>query len=203
MKIKICGLTRPEDIAAVNAAMPDYIGFVFADSRRRVTPEDAAELKKKLDPGIKAVGVFVNADPSEIVHLCKSGVIDVVQLHGDEDADYIAALKRDVDCPIIKAIRVQSAQQLKAADSLPCDYLLLDTYHKNAYGGTGTAFDYTLIPPLNKPFFIAGGINADNINDAASVKPFCLDVSSGAETNGGKDAMKISQIVTIARGIAP
>jgi phosphoribosylanthranilate isomerase len=201
MRIKICGLTRMADIDAVNAALPDFVGFVFADSRRKVGSGEAAALRKRLDARIRAVGVFVDAEPGIVVRLCKSGVIDLVQLHGDEDAAYIAKLKNDTDCPVIKAVRVQSPAQVRSAEALPCDWLLLDTFKRDAAGGTGETFDHALIPRLKKPFFLAGGLNAGNLRNAAALagRPYCLDVSSGAETNGLKDAAKIREIVRIAR----
>lgn len=199
IKIKICGLTRPQDIDIVNETMPDYIGFVFAESRRRVTHTQATAMKKRLSGSVKAVGVFVNADTDEIAELCNRGVIDLVQLHGDEDSDYILSLKKKIKCPIIKAVRVQNPQQITRAQALPCDYLLLDTYQKEQYGGTGAAFDYTLIPKMHKPFFLAGGLNGDNIEKAADVSPYCLDISSGVETDGVKDAGKIREIIRIIR----
>ena len=203
MKIKICGLKRPADIEAVNAALPDFIGFVFAKSRRQVTIDEASALKEKLDTRIRAAGVFVNAEKADIIRLCRNSVIDLVQLHGDEDEAYITALKRDIDCPVIKAVRVQRSGQVLAAEKLPCDYLLLDTYRKDAYGGTGEHFDYALIPPLNKPYFLAGGLDSGNIKTAATMtpEPFCLDVSGGAETDGIKDAGKIREIVRIVKHI--
>jgi phosphoribosylanthranilate isomerase len=200
-KIKICGLTRFCDIDAVNEAKPDYVGFVFARSRRQVTFDMASAMKKRLDNNIRAVGVFVNAAGDDIVRLCTEGVIDLVQLHGDEDAGYIAELKRCVDLPIIKVVRVQSPAQVAAAEALPCDYLLLDTYQKDAYGGTGTTFDYGLIPSLRKPFFLAGGLNAGNIRAAAAIEPYCLDISGGVETDGVKDAAKIMELVKIVRAL--
>jgi phosphoribosylanthranilate isomerase len=201
MKIKICGLTRIADVDAVNAALPDFVGFVFADSRRKVGFAEAAALRKRLDARIRAVGIFVDADPGHIVRLCESGVIELVQLHGNEDAEYIIKLKNAADCPVIKAVRMQSPAQVRSAEALPCDWLLLDTFRPDAAGGTGEAFDHTLIPALKKPFFLAGGLNAGNLKKAAALahKPFCLDVSSGAETGGLKDAAKIREIVRIVR----
>ena len=190
---------RMADIEAVNDALPDYVGFVFAESRRKVGFDEAAAMKALLDPSIQAVGVFVNAEIGDIVRLCENGVIDLVQLHGDEDADYIKTLKEAVSCSVIKAVRVQSPEQVLGAGALSCDYLLLDTYSKSAYGGTGESFDYALIPALSKPYFLAGGLHAGNIEDAARQKPFCLDVSSGVETDGMKDAIKIQEIVKIVR----
>ncbi len=199
IKIKLCGLTRLQDIDIVNEVLPDYIGFVFAESRRKVCVEQAFNMKKCLNSSIKAVGVFVNAPSEDILSLCQNGIIDLVQLHGDEDAGYIEELKRNVSQPIIKAVRVQSPEIVLKAELLPCDYLLLDAYQKNAYGGTGTSFDYTLIPALQKPFFLAGGLNAGNIKKAALLNPYCLDISSGVETDGNKDAAKIREIIGIIR----
>jgi len=199
-KIKICGLSRIQDIEMVNEVLPDYIGFVFAKSSRRVSPEQASELKIALDKRILAVGVFVNAAPNEIVQLCKSNSIDIIQLHGDEDLFYITALKKEVSNPIIKAVRVQSERQILEAQSLPCAYLLLDTYQKGAYGGSGKSFDRSLIPKLEKPFFLAGGLNVGNVKTAiADCHPYCLDVSSGVETDGVKDTNKIKEIVRMVR----
>lgn len=202
-KIKICGLTRLQDIDIVNDCLPDYIGFVFAPSRRQVTPGGAAALKQRLDDRIKAVGVFVNERIDEIARLCRHGIIDLIQLHGDEDERYVAGLKERVDAPVIKAVRVRNPEQVSAAARLPCEYLLLDTYQKDAYGGTGAAFDYRLIPPLQKPYFLAGGLHAGNIPAAAAQKPYCLDVSSGVETDGVKDAAKVRELVWLVRSVFP
>lgn len=201
-KIKICGLSRPEDILAVNEYLPDYIGFVFSKSRRRVTAEQAHRLKEKLSPKIEAAGVFVNEPVSFIAGLVEKGIIDLVQLHGDEDEAYIQSLKQEVSCPIIKAVRVQSKEQIIEAQRLPCDYLLYDTYSKNAYGGTGDRFSWDMIPKdMSMPFFLAGGINESNAPQAVKeVRPYCIDVSSGVETDGVKDKKKIKQIINIVRG---
>ncbi|OLN27328.1 phosphoribosylanthranilate isomerase [Desulfosporosinus metallidurans] len=199
-QIKLCGLTREEDIAAVNRWRPDYVGFVFANSRRRVTPEQARYLKDGLDPRIKAVGVFTNEPVPFIIELCETGVIEMVQLHGDETEEYIRALKRKTACPVIKAIRVQSTEQLLQAEKLSCDLLLLDAYQKGQYGGSGKTFDRALIPRLHKPFFLAGGLESGNIAQAVGeCHPFGIDVSSGAETDGLKDESKIRQIIEIIR----
>ncbi|MFA0815006.1 MAG: phosphoribosylanthranilate isomerase [Anaerofustis sp.] len=201
-KIKICGLRRSEDIAAVNEAMPDYIGFVFAESRRRITKETARELKHLLDPNILSVGVFVNATLHEIMDICSDGIIDLIQLHGDESEKYTETLRSECGLPIIKAVRVASRQDILSAEHFPCDYLLLDTYQKDAYGGSGITFDWGLIPSIEKPYFLAGGLNEENI--AAAIKtcrPYCVDVSSGAETDGYKDREKIKRIVQTVRSI--
>lgn len=198
-KIKICGLSRIQDIEAVNEVLPDYIGFVFADSRRKIDVQKAADLKKYLNPKISAVGVFVNVAVNEIINLCEKHIIDMIQLHGDEDHTYIEQLKREVANPIIKAVRVQSQQQILKTQTFSCDYLLLDTYRDKTYGGSGKVFDHILIPKLEKPFFLAGGLNAENIADAMQYHPYCFDVSSGAESGGVKDREKIKQIVNIVR----
>lgn len=200
-KIKICGLKRLEDIYAVNEYKPDYIGFVFAHKKRLVSPELAYELKQHLNSSIKAVGVFVNAEIDFILKLVESGTIDIIQLHGDEDNAYISKLRTKTSVPIIKAIRVKSAEDILAGESIQCDYLLLDTYADNAYGGTGKAFDWSIIPKINKPFFLAGGLSIKNIASAAEVNPYCLDISSGVETDGFKDKTKIAQIIKTIRSV--
>lgn len=200
MKIKICGLTKPEDIAAVNKFMPDYIGFVFYEkSRRFIEMPKAAMLKKSLDSSISAVGVFVNADINYIETLCRQGIIDLVQLHGTESEEYVKRLKALTDKPLIRAVRVKSREDILKAENTACDYLLLDTYC-GGFGGSGKSFDHKIIPSLEKPYFLAGGINKDNICTAAeNCKPYCMDVSSGCETDGVKDERKIKEIISIVR----
>lgn len=198
-RIKICGLSRKEDIEAVNGALPDYAGFVFAQSKRQISPEKAKVLRSLLDERILSVGVFVNAEPREIVKLCREEVIDLIQLHGDEDFLYMTTLRNLLANPIIKAVRVRGAKEILEAQKLPCDYLLLDSFSEGVYGGSGRSFDHTLIPRITKPFFLAGGLDAGNIAAAAEEQPYCLDVSSGAETGGFKDKEKIAEIVSIVR----
>jgi len=202
-KVKICGLTREEDINAVNEVLPDYIGFVFAESKRKIDENRAAELKKRLDPRIKAVGVFVNDVPERIIRLCRNRIIDVVQLHGDEDETYIKQLKKHVSNEIIRAIRVRNKDDIENAMNYSADFLLFDTYREGLYGGSGKTFDWLLVTAVNRPFFLAGGINPENaIHAIKTVNPYCIDVSSGVETNGVKDPGKIADIVTIARQYA-
>jgi phosphoribosylanthranilate isomerase len=193
-KIKICGLTRTEDTEAVNAALPDYIGFVFAPSRRRVSFGQATGMKERLDGRIKAVGVFVNEEVYVIADLYRRGVIDIAQLHGGESSQYIERLKKCCDCPVIKAVSVQKPGDAQVRTC--AEYLLLD--HKG--GGTGETFDWGLIGETEKPYFLAGGLNSSNIAKAVStLAPYCIDVSSGAETEGLKDAEKIAEIVRLVR----
>ncbi len=200
MKIKICGLTRSRDVDFVNEALPDYIGFVFAEkSRRYVEPKQAKELRKRLTKGISAVGVFVNAPTERVTSLVSEGIIDVVQLHGDEDPSDVEKLRKTVSCPIIRAFSVKDAETVKRAARFPAELLLLD----HGAGGTGTAFDWSLIPrgPLaGHPFFLAGGLGPDNVAEAIRrVRPFGIDVSSGVEDGGVKDREKILQLVSLAR----
>ncbi|MDF2942103.1 MAG: N-(5-phosphoribosyl)anthranilate isomerase [Herbinix sp.] len=202
IKIKICGLSRKVDIDMVNTVLPDYIGFVFANSKRQVNDSIAEELKALLNPDIKAVGVFVNDDIDHIIRLCTSGIIDIVQLHGEEDMNYILKLKTLISNPIIKAVRVRNLEDITIASKLPCDYLLLDAYKQDQYGGIGEAFDWTMITKINKPFFLAGGIRTDNVKKAILIAhPYCIDVSSGVETEGWKDQDKVLDIVTKVRSM--
>lgn len=202
-KIKICGIKRIEDIEIVNKYKPDYIGFVFYKNSRYVDFETAKKLKSKLDKSIRTVGVFVNEPIDFIVKLCISNVIDAVQLHGDEDDDYIKQLRARVKCRIIKAVRVKSTEQILQEEQKKCDFLLLDTYKKDVYGGSGQKFNWNLIPDdLVKEYFLAGGLNADNIQLAIkTLHPFCVDVSSSVETDGVKDEQKIQEIIEKVRSV--
>lgn len=198
--IKICGLKTLADVEAVNRVLPAYAGFVFAPTKRFVTDAQALEMKKHLLPEIQTVGVFVNEPIEHVVHLCREKIIDVIQLHGDETAEYAKAIRARVDNPIIRAIRVQSRQQILEAMNYPCEYFLFDTYRKDAYGGTGETFDRTMIPKIDKPFFLAGGLQEDNVLQAIEeCSPYCVDVSSGVETDGCKDADKIVAFVDKVR----
>lgn len=201
-KIKICGLTRTEDIEMVNEFLPDYIGFVFAKSRRQVSAEQAKELKNKLRPAIKAVGVFVNEKPENIAEIANQGIIDLIQIHGDEDAAYCAQLRKLTQAPIIKVVRVEREDDLAGIEEFDCDYYLFDTLSSKDYGGTGKAFDHSLLynKEIKKPFFVAGGLNQDNVAAVIEViKPFGVDTSGGVETDGIKDANKIKEFIKQGR----
>ncbi|MCL1940600.1 MAG: phosphoribosylanthranilate isomerase [Synergistaceae bacterium] len=191
MKIKICGLSRECDIDYVNEALPDYAGFVFAESRRKVSADQAYTLKRRLDPAITAVGVFVDQDITFISELLKSGIIDIVQLHGHEDEKFISA----VCAPVIKAVRIGEKSEIGKKIDCPANYLLFDS----PSAGSGKTFDWSLIPRTEKPFFLAGGINIGNISAAMETAPYAIDVSSGVETGGVKDRDKILEIVRSVR----
>lgn len=203
MKLKFCGLTREADIRAANETRPDYIGFVFAESRRRVTDEQVARLRALLSPGIQAVGVFVNDDPTHIALLANRGAIDLIQLHGSESAAYIQRLRTMTAAPIICALRVGKQTDIKQAESNLVDFLLLDTYTKDAYGGSGRTFDWSLIGEVGKPYFLAGGLNESNIPHAMRTGAYALDLSSGIETDGVKDAEKMRRVAALVKGGQP
>ena len=199
-KIKICGLSRIEDIAAVNAARPDYIGFVFAASRRQVDRETARALKQALDPGIAAVGVFVNHPVAEIIALANQGIIELIQLHGDEDEANVRLLQAQTGLPVIRALRISRPADIRATAA---DYRLFDTYDPSQYGGSGAAFNWDLLQGVSGDFFLAGGLNSSNIEAAIQqVNPYCVDISSGVETDGVKDRDKIIEIVEMIRKIS-
>ena len=190
MKLKFCGLTRKEDIEAANEIKPDFIGFVFAESRRHVSDMDAARLKEHLDPEIRTVGVFVNDEPEHIAALVRDEVIDIIQLHGG--VHDIEKLRKLTSAPIVYAVRVETHRDIEQADKLPVDWLLLDTYVKHAYGGSGKTFDWSLIGKVDHPYFLAGGLNESNVQRAAQTGAYALDLSSGIETDGyGQDAPRV------------
>lgn len=195
-KIKLCGLTRPEDIRAANAFMPDYVGFVFArGSRRCVTPERAAELKALLIPSITAVGVFVNERPERVAELMRGDVIDAAQLHGDEDDEYVARLKRLSGGEVIRAFRVRSAADAARAERSVADRILLD-----AGAGDGVPLDLDLVAGVEREYFLAGGLDARNVRAAIRrLSPYAVDVSSGIESNGIKDEKKMAAFVAAVR----
>lgn len=197
MKIKLCGLTRPCDIEAVNELQPDYIGFVFAKkSRRYVSPEKAVELKAMLAPEIQAVGVFVNEEPEQIVSLLEAGTIDVAQLHGQEGEREIRRLRELTDHPLIQAFRIDTEQDVERANASTADYVLLDS----GAGGTGTVFDWDLLQTIRRPYFLAGGLDTENLGTVkAKLNPYGIDVSSGIETDGYKDKEKMTAFVATAR----
>lgn len=195
-RIKLCGLSRMEDIVAANRLKPDYIGFVFAaKSKRRVTQLQAAELKSKLNPETKAVGVFLDDDLDMVAGMMNLGIVDVVQLHGSEDEEYIKKLRVITDKPIIKAFVINTAEDVKRAEQSTADYILLD-----GGKGSGKVFDWSLLKEIKRPYFLAGGLNTENAAQAvASLKPFAVDVSTGIETDGFKDAEKMTAFVAAVR----
>lgn len=197
-KIKICGLMSPADAQSVNDAHPDYAGMILSPGfRRTVTQETAAAIRSALDPAIPAVGVFVNAEPAEIAAYLERGIIQLVQLHGNEDAAYIAALRQMTDAQIFQAFRIRSAADVQQAEQSAADMILLDSGT-----GTGKVFDWTLLSGITRPYLLAGGLNPENAAEAVgTLQPAGVDVSSGVETDGRKDPEKIRAFVQAVRGV--
>lgn len=203
---------KPCDIEYANRVKPDFVGFIFANTRRKIGATQAKQFREALDAEIPSVGVFVNEDISVITSLVQNGCIDMIQLHGEEDADYIRRLREICDVPVIKAVKVQMVEQIRQAAALPVDYLLLDTYRKGVLGGTGEAFDWELLREakivagdtaegelFGKPYFLAGGLHAGNLREAAALGSYGLDVSSGIETDGSKDFTKMVEVMELVR----
>ena len=195
-KIKICGLRRREDILAVNESGPDYCGFIieFPKSFRSVTAEKVRELVKELSSEIQPVGVFVNASMELVTGLLNDGTLAAAQLHGQEDEAYIRRIQKNTGHQVIKAFSVKTAQDIEKALKSPADYILLD----QGGGGTGQTFDWSLIPEIDRPFFLAGGLGADNLETAVrTIHPYAVDLSSSVETDGMKDRDKILKAVQL------
>lgn len=200
-KVKICGLQRVEDVDYVNEVTPDYVGFVFAESKRKITKENAKKLRELLDKRIDVVGVFVNETVENITEIVAENIVDIVQLHGDEDEAYIANLKKLIpSIPIIKAIRVSVDVDIRKTENMDVNYFLFDTYTSDQYGGSGKCFDWKLLSNVSKPYFLAGGLTADNVQTAINMcNPYAVDVSSYVETEGYKDKEKLERFVMRVR----
>lgn len=194
-KIKLCGLMHEKDALAANAAHPDWVGLVFDQGRHFVSDETAAMIRKALNPSIPAVGVFVNEDPLHIEKLVEHGIIQYVQLHGGESEAYIHALKQAISCPVIRVVSVRTREDVVCASHTEAEYLLLD----HGKGGTGKSFDWSIIPHIDKPWFMAGGIGLSNLEAALAYHPYAVDISSGAETDGKKDPQKMRRLVEMVR----
>ena len=195
-KVKMCGLSRMEDIEYANEVLPEFIGFVFAPkSRRYVSFEQAKKLRGELDYRIAAVGVFVDEDIENIVRLVKDEVIDMVQLHGSEDNAYIAKLREMAEVPIIQAFKIIDSYDAESAVLSDADFVLLDSGM-----GTGKTFDWSLIRSINRPYFLAGGISPENAAQAVErFSPYAVDASSSLETDGVKDLSKMTALARAVR----
>lgn len=194
-QIKICGIKSIDDIDIINNFDIDYIGFVFAKSKRKVLPKDAFNMKKHLKKGVKTVGVFADMDISEINEIAEFVKLDIVQLHSDETDE----MCKEINFPVWKSISVKSHEELIKADKFKnAEGILLDTYNKKLRGGTGESFNWKVAENFSQNYFtiLAGGINADNIIEAyKTVKPHIIDISSSCETDGHKDYKKIEQLI--------
>ena len=199
-KIKICGLRRMEDIEAVNRLKPEFIGFVFwGKSKRYVSPEQAEALRKKLDPKITAVGVFVDAPEEEVSDLLNRGIIDIAQLHGHEDEKYISGLRELTKKPMIQAFQIRSEESadeiLKKARNSTAEYVLIDSGM-----GSGKSFNWDLLKVFPREYFLAGGLDPENVGEAVTrTSAFAVDVSSNVETDGKKDEKKMKAFVDAVR----
>ena len=195
-KIKMCGLSSENDIQAANEIMPDYIGFVFAGkSKRFVSAEKAGRLKKILNPGISAVGVFVDESTETVAKLLKNGIIDIAQLHGNESDEYIRILRTLTNKLLFQAFRIRTADDVIKAEKSIADYVLLD-----AGAGDGIVFDWSLLKNIKRPFFLSFGLNCENaVSAVRTLHPFALDVSSGIETDGKKDKIKMAAFAAAVR----
>lgn len=210
-KVKMCGISKVETIPAVVEAKPDYMGLVFASSKRQVTVEQAKTLVEALHKqckaqndtvSIKTVGVFVNETLDNLVTIANEANLDVVQLHGDEDEAFIQSLKERTNVEVWKAVQIRSAADAAAWIDSSADMLLFDAYHKDERGGTGDVFDWSCLDTFERPFMLAGGIDSTNVARAIrTVRPYGIDISSGIETNGVKDDEKITAFTKIVKSI--
>ena len=197
-RIKICGLTRPCDVDYVNEAMPDFCGFIIdvPASRRNVTAETVRELRARLAPEIRPVGVFVNAPQALIVSLVQDGTLSMVQLHGQESDDYITELRGQIAVPLVQAFSIRTTEDVRRAEASLADHVLLD----HGAGGTGSVFDWSLLRGISRPFLLAGGLRPENLQQAIeATHPWAVDLSSGVETDGKKDRGKILAAVQTVR----
>jgi phosphoribosylanthranilate isomerase len=187
MKLKICGIRTIEDVECVNQAGVDYAGFVLTPHRLQISVEEARVLKTKLNADIKTVGVFLDDSPKYINNIIAKGIVDMVQFHGKTEFK--------TTCPSIRAFMVQTESDIKPTF---CDFVLFDAFKKGVRGATGGKFNWRLVEGYSdKPFFIAGGITAENVREAIKLKPYCIDICSGAEENGQKSLKKIVEIKQI------
>ena len=217
-KVKMCGISKVETIPAVVEAKPDYMGLVFAPSKRQVTVDQAKTLVEELHRGyaqkygsdtehdkndtIKTVGVFVNETVDNLVTIANEANLDAVQLHGDEDEAFIQSLKERTNVEVWKAIQIRSAADVEKWIDSSADMLLFDAYHKDERGGTGEVFDWSSLDAFERPFMLAGGIDSTNVARAIrTVRPYGIDISSGIETNGVKDDEKITAFTKIVNSI--
>ena len=217
-KVKMCGISKVETIPAIVDAKPDYMGLVFAPSKRQVTVDQAKILVEELHRGyakkygsdtehdkngtIKTVGVFVNETVENLVTIANEANLDAVQLHGDEDEAFIQSLKERTDVEVWKAVQIRSAADVEKWIDSSADMLLFDAYHKDERGGTGEVFDWSSLDAFERPFMLAGGIDSTNVARAIrTVRPYGIDISSGIETNGVKDDEKITAFTKIVKSI--
>ncbi len=198
MKVKICGIKNIEEAKIINETNPDYMGFVFAKGKREVSYDLALKISKIIKPEILKAGVFVNSNFDEIIKLYRDKIIDIAQLHGEYDEDFIINLKKEG----IKTIKVIKVKKANYDIKTNADFLLFDRYYKDIQGGGNKTFDWNININSNVPYFVAGGLNEQNIEEMAKkLNPYGVDVSSGAEENGFKTKEKVSNIIKVVKRI--
>jgi phosphoribosylanthranilate isomerase len=200
-KIKICGVRETETCAVLNELCPDYVGMIVSDGfRRSIGEAQAGKIRNALRREIDTVGVFVNDEIGKIIRFYEQGIISAVQLHGDEDEDYIANLKSRCPLPVIKAVGVNAGMVPSFPEN--CDFLLLDARALQGGGGTGKRIVWREYTEVDKPIFLAGGLTAENVAEAIrKVKPYAVDTSGGVETDGVKDEKKIEKYIKAIREV--
>ncbi len=193
-KVKICGIRRMEDVSFLNELKPDYAGFILSpDYRRSITGKEAEALSQCLSKDIKKVGVFVNESAETVNEYVKRGIIDLVQLHGEESPAYCTK----ITAPVIKVFKCSEGFSAESIAEYDTDFFMFDTA-----AGSGRVFNWGLVPKTEKPVFLAGGLSAGNVAGAIeAVHPFAVDISSGAETDGVKDYEKIKKILGVVRNV--
>ncbi len=197
-EIKICGLSRIEDILAVNRHGAGYAGFVFfKDSRRYVDPYKAGELIEFLRSDIKSVGVFMDEPLDNVVSAARISGVELIQLHGHESDEYVEYVKRTLGRPVIKAYKASEEGALVKAAASNADYVMIDSG-----AGSGKKFDWSILKDFRREYFLAGGLDPESVGEAIRLlEPFAVDVSSGVETDGIKDEEKIEKFIkAIKRG---
>ena len=197
-KVKVCGITREIEINIMNELMPDYVGFVFETrSRHFISPQFAGNLRSKLKRGIKSVGVFANSSLQNVAMAIEIAGLDMVQLHGDETAEYIAALREYIHCPIMKVIKISQPIDADKAMYSTADFVMLD----GGRAGHGKSFDWSLLGAVRRKYFLSGGLTPDNIVEALQVSssPFGVNASSGLESNNVKDFRKVMKFILAVR----
>lgn len=199
-RVKICGLTNLEDVLAAGEGGADALGFVFAESPRRISPERAAEIVRSLPPFLTCVGLFVDEAPETVRKIIKECRLDALQFHGNESPDYCRQFK----VKIIKAFRIRDENSLKAIPHYQVEAYLLDAYVEGIPGGTGASFNWDLAlraKDFGRPVILAGGLTPDNVAEAVrKVRPYGVDVSSGIEAEPGKkDHEKMRKFIKIVR----
>lgn len=204
MKIKFCGIRWLEDVTAVNLCQPDYMGMILSGGfRRSISQEQAQRLVQEKSAAIAAVGVFVNESSETICRMAEQLHLQVIQLHGNESAEQIQTLQQKTCLPVWKALRIGTLEELEAAGTNPADCLILEGKTGAGIGGTGVCADWELLArhSWNRPFFLAGGLQPENVLEAiATASPTGVDFSSGIEEDGVKSLRRMKQLMTLIRG---